>query len=227
VNSTSPAAPAGFRDPTALTRVLTLLLVVLLVIDVASLLSDIAQYQLLQTTFSPDDGNANDTRQHVIAILYMACYALTVIVFGRWTYVANKNARALGAFGMQFSPGWSVGWYFIPFANLFKPYQAMREIWNASENPQSWGSKDTDPVVNWWWAAFLISGFLGNMSFRAVASASDVSTLESATVTSIVSDAAIVFSIVLAWRLVVQVSRMQSARAGASTSPAIEAVSQS
>jgi hypothetical protein len=65
------------------------------------------------------------------------------------------------------------------------------------------------------------------MSFRAVASASDVSTLESATVTSIVSDAAIVFSIVLAWRLVVQVSRMQSARAGASTSPAIEAVSQS
>jgi len=51
------------------------------------------------------------------------------VIFLRWIYRTNKNLHVLSSEHMTFSPGWSLGWYFIPVANLFKPYQAMKEIW--------------------------------------------------------------------------------------------------
>lgn len=68
----------------------------------------------------------------VAGIFYLVVYIITSVLFLRWVYVSNRNARALGASDMQHSPGWSVGWYFIPIATLWKPYQAMKEIYKAS-----------------------------------------------------------------------------------------------
>jgi hypothetical protein len=70
--------------------------------------------------------------QGIIAILQLVNLVVLIVLFCIWIYRANSNARQLGATDMQFSPGWSVGWYFIPIANLWKPYQAMCEIWRAS-----------------------------------------------------------------------------------------------
>ena len=28
---------------------------------------------------------------------------------------------------MTISAGWAIGWFFVPFANLVMPYQAMKE----------------------------------------------------------------------------------------------------
>ena len=85
-----------------------------------------------------------------------------------WTYRANHNARCLGALGMVFTPGWSVAWRFIPIANLWKPYQVMKEIWFASASPSSWSSNGSAPgLLRWWWFLFLfwwqIIGFVFNL----------------------------------------------------------------
>ena len=45
---------------------------------------------------------------------------------------ANRNARAFGS-SMSISPGWAAGWFFVPIANLWMPYQAMKEIWQGSD----------------------------------------------------------------------------------------------
>jgi hypothetical protein len=47
-------------------------------------------------------------------------YFLTSVLFLRWTYLVKKNAMALGASYLEFdfSAGWSVGYYFVPLANL-------------------------------------------------------------------------------------------------------------
>lgn len=73
-----------------------------------------------------------------------------------WVYRANLNCRGFGARGMQFSPGWSVGFYFIPFLNFYYPYQAMKEIWRASKNPQNWKKEKCSGLVGWWWALRVI-----------------------------------------------------------------------
>ena len=68
-----------------------------------------------------------------LGILYLPVYLSCAVLFCMWVYRANKNARALGAQRMEFTPGWCAGWFFVPIANLFKPFQAVREIYQASD----------------------------------------------------------------------------------------------
>ena len=80
----------------------------------------------------------------------------TAILVLMWIYRANHNARQLGAADMRFTPGWAVGWYFIPIAWFWKPYQAMTEIWRASVNPSDWGATPVSPLLRWWWGLWIV-----------------------------------------------------------------------
>ncbi len=83
----------------------------------------------------------------------LASMVLTAMTLPR----ANRNARLL-AEGIQFSPASTVWWYFVPFMNLVRPYQAMAEMWNGSEpNAQvPWTfTRSTPTLLNVWWAAWL------------------------------------------------------------------------
>jgi len=77
----------------------------------------------------------NGDRHLFIGLGLLGIQLTTSILFLMWIYRANSNARQLGAQGMKFSPGWSVGFYFIPILWFWKPYQAMKEIWQASKAP--------------------------------------------------------------------------------------------
>jgi hypothetical protein len=67
---------------------------------------------------------------------------------------------------MSISPGWAVGWYFVPFANLVKPFHAMKEIWFAS-HPSEGGYEEKAPMIlGWWWGLWIINNILGNIAFR-------------------------------------------------------------
>ena len=82
-----------------------------------------------------------------------------VILFCVWVHRGNANARALGAQSMRFSPGWAVGWFLVPFMNLFRPYQVVREVWKASapEVSSRWEQLQTPVLVKAWWAMLLVS----------------------------------------------------------------------
>ena len=81
-----------------------------------------------------------------------------------WTHRVCSNAYALG--GMEKSlnpitPGWAVGYYFIPIVSLWKPYQAMKEIWMASVDEEKPSS-----VLGTWWTFWILSGIIGQISLR-------------------------------------------------------------
>lgn len=63
----------------------------------------------------------------------------------------------------EFTPGWTVGWFFVPIANFWKPYQAVREIWWAS-GPKTSRHAAT-PRGNWllliWWVFAVTFNALG------------------------------------------------------------------
>jgi len=214
-----PDAAPPLRDPTRLTRWLEGLLILSLAVHVVSILSSFAQYSLLglagQTPVSQfqDLATSNDRRQQLIAVVYLVVALAVIVLFCCWIYRANCNARALGAVGMSFTPGWSVGWFFIPIASLWKPFQAMREIWKASIDPIRWQSLPTDPLLGWWWAGFIVSNALGQIAFRMSEGAKSAESLKSATTADIVSDAADMVATVLALMLVERLYRIQRARA--------------
>lgn len=69
-----------------------------------------------------------------------------------WIFRANKNARALSAQTLDNGPGWAVGWFFVPIASLWKPFEVMREIYKASHTPHDWRKAKGASIVGWWWA---------------------------------------------------------------------------
>lgn len=96
---------------------------------------------------------ASDSRQALLGVLYVVIFLVTGILFLLWTYLANRNARSLGATGMKFTPGWAIGWYFIPILNLWKPYQALRETFKASHPDCSddWQQAPHPDILRLWW----------------------------------------------------------------------------
>ena len=155
--------------------------------------------------------SANDARQHVTAPLRVAAYALSGILILAWTYRANANARGLGAVGMRFTPAWSVGWYFIPVANLVKPYDAMREIWKASAHPQGW-SQNTEPLsLRWWWIFLLLAISLAIFAPLLAMRAKALDTVIDATWLMLVSDLAGFLSAGILLGIIAQVQQRQQA----------------
>ena len=73
-----------------------------------------------------------------------------------WIFRANKNAAALSGLPLDHSPGWAVGWFFVPFANWWKPFEVMREIYKASRTPHEWRKAKRAAIVGWWWGVYLI-----------------------------------------------------------------------
>jgi hypothetical protein len=83
-----------------------------------------------------------------------------MIAFGVWIFLAGKNLLAAGVTDLEFTPGSRIWWFAVPIATLFKPYQGMRELWNASRN--IWPYDENSPLLGIWWALWLIHNFLGS-----------------------------------------------------------------
>ena len=124
----------------------------------------------------------------MIGFIQIAIYIATGFLFLKWIHRANHNVRALGASGLQFTPGWSIGYYFIPIYNLWKPYQAMKEIWKSSKNPANWADETANPILSWWWFFWIVSGLVGNLSFRLSMRAEEISELLVANVVALIVD---------------------------------------
>jgi hypothetical protein len=169
----TPLAGRDYRDLTTLTQWVKGLLVFSLLLDVIAVGSGVMEFSFLQNVAAgslagdfAEHATANDNRQMTIGVAQLVLYITTGIVFLSWIYRANGNARALGAKDMRFTPGWAVGWYFVPIMSLWKPFQAMREIWQASAAPGNWQSVQTPPLLGWWWALYLGANILGQIGLR-------------------------------------------------------------
>ncbi len=113
----------GFIDSEKLTQWVRWFLYAQIIVSVISLISGNMEYQLL-TAFEKGvyasqeqvvaDAEASDRRQGIIASIHLTVFIVSAILILKWIYRANYNARQLGAKDMRFTPGWSVGWYFVP-----------------------------------------------------------------------------------------------------------------
>lgn len=88
--------------------------------------------------------------------LFVLALIAAGVLYSFWIYRAYKNLRALGHAHTDFTPGWAVGWFFVPVVNLWKPYQVVKEIWEKSSPPAIVGGS---ALILFWWICFLIMGF--------------------------------------------------------------------
>jgi len=141
------------------------------------------------------------------AVLVVVGFVTAVLAF-RWIYLVAQAAYILSG-GETIRPGWAVGWYFVPIANLWKPYEAMKQAWQVSENPANWPQIPADYLPAWW-GLYLLYSVLSNAGAR-LASPS----YGAADVAAWIDFVSAVVALPLAWlftRLVRELSDAQSGR---------------
>jgi len=218
----------GFRDSGSLTTWVRYMLYLQIVVAVISLISGNLEYQLLSDykngVYTSQEqaiaaGDASDQRQQFVGIIYLIVFVVSGFLILRWIHRANYNARQLGGENMKFSPGWSIGYYFIPILTLWRPYQAMKEIWKVSKEPSDWELQDTGAILPLWWFLWLISSVLGQLVFRLSLRAEELQEFINLNIVAQVSDAldiplALVFLVIVNRVHSMQISRLASAPTG-------------
>jgi len=205
------------------TQLLFWIFVILMVLNIVAVFSDFAQAELINRIIrgeavTESEVIANDNRQAVIGFGQTVLYIASFVVFLMWIYRANKNLRSLRAADLRFTPGWAVGWFFIPIMNLFRPAQVVSEIWKASDpkvdmaDDTSWKAVVTSPIVGCWWALFLISAFVANIALRLVFSGWELSDLLNSTYAYMVSDGIDVVYLLTTIFMVRGISQFQEAK---------------
>jgi uncharacterized protein DUF4328 len=155
-----------------------------------SVLSDMQNGNFASESEMTQAAEASDTRQGLVGLFQFLILVVSGICILRWIYVACSNARQLATAPMKFTPGWAVGWYFIPILNLWKPYHAMREIWRVSANPGNPESVPESGLLSAWWFFYIVASLSGNAAFRMTLRAEEIPELLAANGVTLFSDVA-------------------------------------
>jgi hypothetical protein len=104
------------------------------------------------------DVNRATDRARGIGVLAGLISLSLIVLWLVWQHRAQSNLRALGAVGLRYSPGWAVGWWFIPVAFWVMPYRTVRELWKASSpggGAVDWTTQRVSPILPLWWGAWV------------------------------------------------------------------------
>lgn len=144
----------GFRDPTSLVKWTRGFLYASVVGSLLRVWSSAGE--LLGGGGGEEAATGIGAMEIVQGVMGLPVQLATVVLVLNWIHRANHNVRQLGAADMRFTPGWAVGWYFVPIAWFWKPYQVMREIWRASRNPSFWREQPVSALLPWWWVLWIV-----------------------------------------------------------------------
>lgn len=214
-----PDKESNYKDAGSLTNWVRYMLYAQVVVAVIAIGSNFLEYQLLSDyqnrvytsqERAVADGESSDQRQQVVALIHLAVFIVSGFLILRWIHRSNYNARELGATDMEFTPGWSIGYYFIPVLALWKPYQAMKEIWKASHNPINWQSENTSSLLGIWWFLWILNSMPGSAIFYMSNGADKLSNLMNI---NLASQASEVLSIPLALVTILIVNKVYTAQA--------------
>jgi len=148
----------------------------------------------------------------VLRLTAAAVYIATVVVFLMWLYRVSNNVAAFGQ-PRQTSGGWAIASFFVPIANLFIPYQAIREIWNKSD-PAAVNSlfytASPPGFFPAWWGFWLASNVTSNIYFRMTLEEAPV---KSSAAVGILSEVLSIAAAVFAIQVIKEIDRRQEERA--------------
>ena len=158
--------------------------VVALVTTIVAIISDALEIDLFRRIaagqyISERIADSNDTRQMAIAVVLLVAGLVAIILFFVWLHRAYVSLHRREVPDLRFSPGWAVGWFFIPILSLYKPYQVVSDLWKASRwggdssIATSWRNLPTPALVLPWWLLWLSAAIAGRISWFAMPSGFD------------------------------------------------------
>ena len=220
-----PWAPERPYAIGGLTTAVTVLLAAGAVASAAAIVSGFFDLALIDRLLdgervSQDEIDANDAHIVATGLVGGVLQLATVVVFLIWFYRAYANVRRLGVRNLRYRTGWSIGAWFVPILNFFRPKQIANDVWRGSDPrmpapaPPAWHQNPVPALLHWWWAGWLTSSVL-----YAVASGLyddfDLEGQRSGATVYIVSDGLSIMSALILIVIVRRVRERQELRASA------------
>ena len=208
-----------FWSATGRANTVIVLLGLLLALTVAGLVTALNTLAFLRRVqagaqVTEAEGERIDLWSLLVAVPAALLNIAVVVIYLMWVYRAHLNLKLFSGEKLNFSSGWAVGWWFIPFANLVQPCRVMGEIWRRSDpkHGASWSNSGAPTLLVLWWLAFLIEGVLGRVMLRLSIRAETLPELIRATHLEIATEIWDLIAIPLAIAVVVAIKRAQRRR---------------
>jgi len=144
--------------------------------------------------------------------LELAAYIVIAVLFLRFLYKAVQQAKGFTPPYSYVSPGWAVGYWFIPFINLYRPYETVKTLFKACAAQAGGEAKPAagDQLLGAWWAMFLVANVAGWILARSDIDMSTTAGITAYAEYSIGCDVLLLIAMLLFWlvlkRLVAAVS---------------------
>ncbi len=155
---------SGWRDNQLLTRLAALLVgfVGLLLgteVWAYARLAEILRGVERGIVFSRHELTVHLALQRQIAELVLGLAILATVAFIAWFRRSYQNLGLLGTGGLQSTPGWATGAWFVPGLNLVRPYRIAREMWTVSRRAAAPGDPAiaSHGLVDLWWGLGILS----------------------------------------------------------------------
>ncbi|MGU3391605.1 DUF4328 domain-containing protein [Sphingomonas sp. M1A8_2b] len=164
-------------DTVKLARIASIATWLWLATDVAVMLASIGTINALGGFGSPMASahalRSADAFTSATSLAYSVSTVAAGCVVLRWVYLTNRNAHALYP-AMTVTPGWAVAWFFIPIAGLWKPFDGVRQTWQASADPKAPDTVPIPALLRWWWGLWVVTSIMGNIEYSLSSRANTV-----------------------------------------------------
>jgi len=148
----------------------------MLALNVLMLIFSTLQYYLINIAM--DGEEVSETIAYIadygvssVGIIVFIATITSIVTFIRWFRRAYYNIATI-THNTEYSNGWAAGAWFVPFMNLYVPYQIMKELYVKTDKHLVLKNGYTDDkrlktgYIGWWWALWIISGVIGRIYLR-------------------------------------------------------------
>jgi hypothetical protein len=197
------------RNNSSRAKIIIIILIAHIVVNVLDAISLIWQHQLLVGVRDHPEAidmaiiNNSDAVQQVLGYIYIGLAIVSIIFFIMWFRRAYYNVHEIPDSSPSFTEGWAAGSWFIPFMNLVRPYQIMKEIWLETQRVIAHRLPGFQPatLVGIWWVLYIVDLIFTRIVFQYTRRADGVDSLITATQLQLVGIAislpAVVITIVM------------------------------
>lgn len=223
--SQATARPPGYRSAHLRSRWAIGLLALAGAVDFVNLLTDLVGLRVTDAieagTITQVEAEAFDLAFAAVGLVQTSVYLAAAFTFLAWLSRIVENVPALGAGKPSVSPRAAIGWWFVPFANLIKPYLIVGDVHDRLAPGQA---RPGRALVRSWWLVWLAGNILSNVALRVVLGEPDtVDDLRLEFGLFAASDAATTVAAVLAVLLVRRIQNWADSRAAAHPLASVEA----
>lgn len=180
---------------------------------------DLAELRLLSqavggSPVEPGARAAHSLTHGWLGTLRLALLLASAVAFLIWLLLVRVNVRAMGARRLRWSRSWTIAGFLIPLVNLFRPYQVIHEVWQASDPDNldafNWRSVRVPRLLLVWWLLFVGCVLLQLLVLLSeLGSGINLAKLQLSTLVTAAANTAAAVSAALGWFVVERISDAQ------------------